>query len=229
MEWLGGLIGAGANLLNGMFGRQQTADINAQNLAESRYQATHSIQEKVDDAKAAGINPLAALGVSSVNPAVAVGNTDSGIAAAGQDIARAASAANKDNKEQLLKEKLLEAQIANTNSDTVKNTAAASSLALRAQPGTPPGVRVPLPTAAPHTRDTLPLYQDFRDRGGGRVTLLSKEASEAVQNASSLPMAVPLGAGLVGENIPNAANVMPWPSIRGDAWRGQDNSQYVPF
>lgn len=233
MEFLGGILSAGANLLGGMFNRSSAADINAKNIAESEYQATHSIQEKVADAKAAGINPLAALGVSSINPATVVGDTSfgQGVSNAGQDLGRAASSVLKDPKEQMLKEDLLRAQIANTQSDTIKNTAAASAMAVKSQPGTPPGVRVPMPTPSPFTRDTLPLYQDYRDGRGGRLTMLSHDASQSVMNAASLPLAVPIGAGLIGRNIPNAYDSLQVPNegVRGDVFRGYDNSQYAPF
>lgn len=99
---LGNLIGAGASLLGGLFGKNSADDaraaqerIAAQNIALQREFAQNGIRWKVDDARAAGIHPLYALGAqgASFSPVSVAGISDNsmgaGLAAAGQDISRA--------------------------------------------------------------------------------------------------------------------------------------------
>lgn len=103
---LGDLIQAGSNLIGGFFG-MNTADKNRdaqqanaqQNIAAQREFAQNGVRWKVDDARAAGVHPLFALGASthSFSP-VSVGSDTSNpmgdaIASAGQNIGRAAQAA----------------------------------------------------------------------------------------------------------------------------------------
>lgn len=102
MSAIGSLISAGANLLGGMLNREQNEDFQAnQNYqAEVNRQmqkdfAQQGIRWKVDDAKAAGIHPLYALGANTVSysPVSVGGGPDtsfgSGVASAGQDLSRA--------------------------------------------------------------------------------------------------------------------------------------------
>lgn len=85
---LGAAIGAGANLIGGLFGSK---DRSKDRKLQKEF-AQHGIRWKVEDAKAAGIHPLAALGAqtTSYSP-VSVGGSSvaSGLAASGQDISRA--------------------------------------------------------------------------------------------------------------------------------------------
>jgi len=92
----GSILSAGLNF----FGAQETNDkniaaqkaINDENVALSREMAQKSIQYKVSDAKAAGINPYYAVGAPTSQPATVVAPTigQSGLSAASQDIGRAA-------------------------------------------------------------------------------------------------------------------------------------------
>lgn len=104
---LGELISAGANLIGGFFNRQsqneynkQQMQIAQQNMALQREFAQSGIQWKVQDAKAAGLHPLAALGAqtSSFSP-VSVGGSapELDLGSAGQDIGRAVKAAMSQN------------------------------------------------------------------------------------------------------------------------------------
>lgn len=104
---LGSAIGGISSLLGGLFGSNKQSDINqqniqaqeqinAQNIAEQEKFAKTGIQWKVADAKAAGINPLAALGAATqsfsnvvapeAKASPALGNA---IGAAGQNIGNA--------------------------------------------------------------------------------------------------------------------------------------------
>lgn len=108
---LGAIIGAGASLLGGMLNRSSAEDAQRENArvqaeqAEKNRQmqlqfAQEGIRWKVDDARAAGIHPLYALGANTVSYApVSVGQSyagdtslGSGVASAGQDISRAMNA-----------------------------------------------------------------------------------------------------------------------------------------
>lgn len=102
---LGALISAGSSLLGGFLNRKSTEENNNRLIQQAelnrqmQYEfAQNGIRWKVDDAKAAGIHPLYALGAStqSYSP-VSVGTAadssfGSGLASAGQDISRAINA-----------------------------------------------------------------------------------------------------------------------------------------
>lgn len=102
---LGPIISAGANLVSGFLGSNSARDAQrasaAQALRQEKLQkefAQKGIQWKVDDAKAAGIHPLYALGAStSTYSPVTVGSTAdtslaTGVANMGQDLSRAINA-----------------------------------------------------------------------------------------------------------------------------------------
>lgn len=99
------LIGAGASLLGGLFNKSSADDnraaqerMAAQNIAQQREFAQHGIRWKVDDARAAGIHPLFALGANTTSfSPVSVGSSadtsmGDAIASAGQNIGRAVQA-----------------------------------------------------------------------------------------------------------------------------------------
>jgi len=62
---LGSLISAGTSLIGGLFGASSQKKANAKNAALQKEFAQNSIRWKVNDAKEAGIHPLAALGAST--------------------------------------------------------------------------------------------------------------------------------------------------------------------
>lgn len=99
---IGDLINAGANLISGVFNRNAQSDYNDQQAAQAAQNrdlqikfAQEGIRWKVQDAEAAGIHPLYALGANTVSYSpVALGGTPetglaSGLAASSQDISRA--------------------------------------------------------------------------------------------------------------------------------------------
>lgn len=102
---IGSLISGGLNLIGGLFGKS-SADANRasqeamadRNIQLQKEFAQQGVRWKVADARAAGINPLAALGASTSSFApVAIGNTsDSSMQTAlsnmGQDVGRAVNA-----------------------------------------------------------------------------------------------------------------------------------------
>lgn len=96
---LGGLVGAAGNILGGYFSNQYNKKA-AQTAFQQQFDAqnffnTHAIQQKVQDAKAAGISPEFALGAGTVSaPSMSVfsDSVGPGLAAAGQNIGRALTA-----------------------------------------------------------------------------------------------------------------------------------------
>lgn len=102
---LGALIGAGASLLGGLLGKSSADDAReasermaAQNIALQKEFAQNGIRWRVEDAKAAGIHPIYALGSSgaSFTPVTANFTSDTSLpnalASAGQDVGRAINA-----------------------------------------------------------------------------------------------------------------------------------------
>lgn len=100
---IGALIGAAASGLGSILGKSAADKANktqakmaAQNIAMQKEFAQHGVRWKTEDAKRAGLHPLAALGMQPVsfNP-VSIGTTTpdySGVGQAGQDIGRAIDA-----------------------------------------------------------------------------------------------------------------------------------------
>lgn len=99
------LIGAGSSLIGGLFGSRNQASANAlnremaeRNIALQKEFAQQGVRWKVEDAKAAGVHPLYALGAPTVSfsPVSAFQEADRSIPAAmadiGQDLSRAVSA-----------------------------------------------------------------------------------------------------------------------------------------
>lgn len=110
---IGDLISAGVNLVGGLMGRQSAREANAtnermaaQNIALQKQFAQEGIRWKVDDAKAAGIHPLYALGANttSFSPvsvgAVADSSMPNAMAAMGQNLGRAVNATRTSSERQ---------------------------------------------------------------------------------------------------------------------------------
>lgn len=97
-------IGAASSLLGGAMNKRATKSASDQNTALQREFAQNGIRWKVEDAKAAGLHPLAALGAStaSFSPSVQVGSMGDAVSNMGQDISRAvyANASADERKEE---------------------------------------------------------------------------------------------------------------------------------
>lgn len=88
---IGGLISAGGSIAGSLLNRNANRDANTANADLQREFAQKGIQWRVADAKAAGIHPLAALGVNvgSARPTYTGGNPGAGITGASQSIGSA--------------------------------------------------------------------------------------------------------------------------------------------
>lgn len=96
---LGNLISAGANLLGGILGNNAEEENAKRNIRMQKEFAQQGIRWKVEDAKAAGVHPLYALGANTHSFApVSVGGSSlaQGLSAAGQDIGRAVHATSTE-------------------------------------------------------------------------------------------------------------------------------------
>lgn len=236
-NFLGGLVGGAGSLLGGIFGANNQSNIAAQNIAYQNLYAKNRIQWTVADAQKAGINPLAALGNATQTYSNQVGDNSlgAGISGAGQSLGRAIDAiASTEDRTKELENKLLEAKIANVNADTVHSAAVTSGMVRGlGVTGSPPPVPLPKPNPLTVNWDAYnakPLMEKYVGPHGGLVDLPTGNASTAMQNWASMPAQIAVAAGLTGENALNAASDLgPWTGIRGDVWRGVDNSQWVPF
>lgn len=129
------IISGASNIIGGLLGsRDRAKDLKFQKAA-----ATQGVQWKVADAKKAGIHPLYALGAQTFNPTpVSTGSADlgSGIAAAGQDLARGITAASDSN--QRTNAYTAASQTLALKRADLENQLLASQIAKINQPGTPP-------------------------------------------------------------------------------------------
>lgn len=130
----GALIGGGAALLGGAFSGREQRKATQANIDHQREFAQHGLRWKVEDAKAAGVHPLYALGASTHSFAPSItpntGMSDA-ISSAGQNVGRAVAQTSTANErafndamkaEQLknarLQNTLLEGQITSVNKIT---------------------------------------------------------------------------------------------------------------
>lgn len=232
LGFLGSVLSAGSSLLGGLFGKKSQDDANATNAAIARENldfqkdiSQHGLEYRAADATAAqtasGINRLALLGAPTFSPspvtAGQVGDSSfgQGLAGAGQEIGRAVNAyAEKNDRRADLQNKLLEAQIANVNSDTVRNQMAASKQVTQA-PSAP-----------------TPLFQTFVDDKGRKWRLPSSKASTSMQNMASWPMQVPIAVTQMGDAIQSEYHVLTdpiWSWVKSHGWSGSrgDVHRYV--
>lgn len=233
-----GLLGSLVSGVAGIFGSNENADairatnaaniaeqdkINSENIALQKEFAQSGLQWRAADATAAqsasGINRLALLGAPTASFSNLVGaeskapEPGNGLIGLGQDVGRALNAfVDKNDRAADLDNKLKEAQIANVNSDTVKNQAVASKAVTQA------------PTAP------TPLYQDFVDDKGRHFRLPSGKASSAMQNWASLPAQVPIAITQLGDAVQSEYHILAdpikswwdthgWGGVRGDVGR----------
>lgn len=88
------ILPAAAQFVGGLLGRQSNEEQMEANRAQQREFAQNSIQWRVNDARAAGIHPMYALGAPTMSPAIQTMQDPLGasISSMGQDISRAMSA-----------------------------------------------------------------------------------------------------------------------------------------
>lgn len=211
---ISGAAAIGGGLINqasqDKFNDQQLAIANANINTQLKF-AKEAIQWKVNDAKAAGIHPLYALGAQtqSFSPVSVGGSADSslgeGIAKAGQNISRAVSSTADDELRSLtLSKAKLELERAGLENEVLR-TDLASKIRLLTQPGSPPSV--PIPVSRPIVDDDK-FIPHFRFMG---KTLLNSPMSSDI--GSTMTNVLGEGAEYVMA-IPKAAEIMGLNAIR---------------
>lgn len=207
---LGDLISAGMSLFGGFKAQKSQEKMAQQNIDLQKQFAQEGIQWKVNDAKAAGIHPLYALGAQthSFSP-VSVGDSlSSSFANAGQDIGRAINATSNVSQrvdaitkaaqglaleKAGLENELLRSQIRRNNSaGSPPPSPAGAAWAMPGQgqtqlPGTVvtdgPLERTGVDPSAPYREGgALPEVGWLRTPGGGYAPVPSKDAKERIED-----------------------------------------------
>jgi hypothetical protein len=134
-----GIFGAIGNVLGGLIGANSQQEATSKNIKYQKQFATHGIRWKVEDARAAGIHPLAALGAQTMPFQSSVGGKDySFLGRAGQNIDRAVKA--KTTPEEKLAN-MMQVELAASQSELYRAQAKAiRDKAAGLTPGTPPGM-----------------------------------------------------------------------------------------
>lgn len=218
MDPISALIGAGSSLLGGIFNRSSAEQMQQQNLAQQVAFAQNRIQWTVEDAKKAGINPIAALGNATQSYSNIAGDSSMGdaIEKMGQNLMRARAAGTEsESKLDQLNAKLIEAKIRNVDADTLEKTASASDRVRAVQPGDPPGVSVPFPPEDPRG-PVINLMQRARDVDGSIVLIPSEKAASPLQTLAATGLNAALAGRStfeIGTGAPNAwVGTYPTPS-----------------
>lgn len=191
---LGSIISAGASLLGGFLGQKSEDKRADQNVALQKEFAQHGVRWKVEDAKAAGLHPLAALGAqtSSFSPIQVGSSLPESFARAGQDISRAVDA-KTTHPERIanIQERLLQIQ---ADGAEIDNAIKASQLARMNATQVPPALpspdssglvelepmrRIASHPAALHSEPTSVSDVGYsRTSSGGLSPTLSKDLSD---------------------------------------------------
>lgn len=202
MSLIGSLIGAGTSLLGGLFGKNSAEDAADKNAKLQKEFAQSGIQWKVEDAKKAGVHPLAALGAqtASFSPSY-VGDTSmgQGLANAGQSVARSLEATSSapDKLGRMaqslalergqLENDLLRSQIAVTNSQlTPPMPTATEPYLIPGQPGSGVTTKAMERIASAHNHPYMEAgaineLGFAQTRGGGLAPVMSKDVKDRLE------------------------------------------------
>ena len=132
MSLLGGIIGAGANIIGGLLGKSEAdAQMDFQKRAMK-----NRIQWTVADANKAGVSPIYALGAPTFNPSPVMSGMPEAMANAGQDIARAVDATQDANEKATAYTKSIQAL--NIQRMGLENELLGAQISKIRQPGSPP-------------------------------------------------------------------------------------------
>lgn len=129
---IGSLISAGTSLLGGLFGRSEA---QANRAAQEKY-AKNSIQWRVEDAKKAGIHPLAALGAAGASYTPVSSGFGDAVAQAGQSIGAGVAEqhrAKRGNKLDTLNAQLIQSSINNNQAQADLHKAQALNVTAQAR------------------------------------------------------------------------------------------------
>lgn len=233
---IGAAIAGGASLLGGAMGSKDAGKANAAQLAFAREQmafqrefAQHGVRWRVEDAKAAGLHPLHAMGgilpsASPVSVDFAQSPMGSAVAEAGQHVGRAFAAQMTPGERaaQDMQLKLGEAQLAESDARRIYYLSEAArtlspsqigapmpTVAAEDAPGVIPGqvqVEAPVfPGVTPGDRSVISgepaLWRPFRIGANESVLLPGGVTGDAAEALESVSESLPLTVAVLLENI----------------------------
>lgn len=201
----GSLLSAGANLIGGLLGNKKAEDVKDANFAMSAADrqlqedfAKQGIRWRVEDARAAGISPLAAMGANLSSPSpTAIGlqhdnSLGDAIGRAGQDLSRAfdSTRTQKERDSTLYNLQLDRARLQN---EFLRSQIAASKVAITKQAGGNPAFpgqenvfdeRTLSRSGDLSTTASAPksAVTEFINKDGSVILWPSKDAKEAVED-----------------------------------------------
>lgn len=237
------VISAGAGLLGGALSNKANKESAQASEALQREFAQHGVRWKVEDAKAAGLHPLYALGASTAQPSPVTISDSMGpaVAQAGQDISQAVLRSSASQREAELHEAALEAQKASTAKDYALAAAADSEAArtrqemIHSSTGALYSPPVPGYDVQVFNRDAWAAQmRDRSSRGGGsrdvspnkvvndRFTSKPSEITSARSDAPYIE-AGPAGPGLKEYDTPFGKWLLPAASSLGEALESMES------
>lgn len=189
----GSILSAGASLLGGALGRSSQRQANDDNAALQKEFAQNGIRWKVEDAKAAGIHPLYALGAQTPQASPSyVGGDTSWLQNAGQDIGRAIDAKRTPQERTNAKIEALAVERGELENDLLR-----SQIARINQAGHPPALpsggpieEVPSKITSSRSGDPAleaappaPAVKQFINKDGSITEWPSADAKQAVEDS----------------------------------------------
>lgn len=193
-DFLSPVVSAVGSLVGGKMSSDAVSDANANNAAFQKEAMQHGIKWRVDDAKAAGVNPLFALGAPTFSPSPSfVGDTGmgEGFARAGQDLSRAMDATRTREERinaRLDALKIQRAELENSilASQLAKSTATNPpfpTLGDSGQVSVVPSERTSTLPGQPATEAAVsPATKLFRNRDGSITVWPSNDAKQATED-----------------------------------------------
>lgn len=175
----GDLLSLGGTLLGGAQDRSATAQANQLNYEAQKEFAQNAIRWKADDARAAGISPLVAMGAPSTQFGASYVSKPNSWAQAGQDLSRAVTA--KTSSAERLNERMLLTQI---EGQEIENAIKRSQLVKMSAPHVPPALPSPAPIGMGGNSfdgNTIPETSLVRTRDGVRE-IPSAEYAQIMEN-----------------------------------------------
>jgi len=178
----GPIIGAATSLFGGSKNRSATSAANASNAALQREFAQNGIRWKVEDAKAAGIHPMYALGASGASASASYQPVSSGDswAAAGNNIQRGIAA--RQTQSERLNDELLQTQIDGQKLDNeIRATELASRRRLMSSSQLPPPTPS-LDTVSGRDDSIIPESSTVMTEAGVPMRIPSKEYAQIMES-----------------------------------------------
>lgn len=227
--WVAPAIAAGGAIVSSLLSRQDQPSLGSQRRSQLSYDR-QSVLARVEGAKAAGIHPLAALGMSPSQWNPVVPQSSSSVGNALSEGVRAGTNAYLQRPQDLRTPEQKRADVA--NADLAELNVLAAQKQLAAQPGNPPAlVRTPdsgpvkqdlavAPGNAGRTEGYKPLWQRHIDEDGRIWYSPSESFAESV---SDLPVA--LQAVMAARNAQEFAH---WQSVRDVDWQRRRGALVAP-